>query len=396
MNLTNFVALRYLRSPKSHSVINLISWVALVAIAVPTMALVIILSLHNGLSHTIEGLYNSFDSPLRITSRNAKYFDPKALNLEQHTGIKAYSLTIEDNVLLRHGEREHLATMRGVDSAYARVIPIEQLITHGQYNIQQGDLQQTVVGQGIAYNLGINPSLIQRIDIYSILPDRGSSILPTPIYRTESIIPVGVYTLDQESDNRYMFVPLDYAQQLLGITGKVSSLEILPTEETTPEKLKQELEAEYGTEFQIATRYEQKESIYRAINQEKWIIFLLLIMVLLIASLSLAGSIVILIADKRAQIETLRSMGATTKLLRAIFRSEGILIVCIGATAGLILGVGFSLIQQHFGLVKMATTTLLLDHYPVRVVLSDLVMVVVGVLGLGSIISYITTRSAIK
>lgn len=392
MNLPSFIALRYLRSPKSHSVINLISWVALVALAVPTMALVVILSLHNGLSSTIEGLYNSFDSELRITAKDGKFFGRNTLELGGIDGIDAVSYTIEDNVLLRHDEREHLATIKGVDSLYNRVVPIEELITHGKYDPQLGDLQQAIVGQGIAYYLGINPSLIQSIDVYSILPDAGNSIFPTIIYRSESIIPVGVYTLDEQTDSRYIIVPLEFAQRLLGTSDKVSSAEIKLKEGANIQQIKSHI----GEDFRVETRYEQKASVYKAFNQEKWIIYLLLMMVLLIASLSLAGSIVTLIADKKPQIETLRSMGAATSLIRSIFRVQGMAIVVAGSLTGTILGGILSLLQQHFGFIRMAGSTTIIDAYPVRIEFSDLIIIIGGVWLMGWLISTIAVIATVK
>lgn len=391
-NPAAYIAFRYLRSPKSHSVINMISWVALVALTVPTAALMVILSLHNGLSDTIEKLYNSFDSELRITARDGKYFDPKTIQINSIEGVAAVSYTIEDNVLLRKGEREFLATVKGVDSSYRHVVPIENLISHGTYQPMLGELPQAIVGQGIAYNLGINPSLIQHIDIYSILPDRGASVFQTEIFNQRSITPVGVYALDEQTDSKYIIVPLAFAQDLLGFSGMVSSAEVLLDKGADVEAIKSHIPAEFNAQ----SRYEQKESLYKAINQEKWIIYLLLMMVLVIASLSLAGSIVVLIADKRQQIETLRNMGATTKLVRSIFRIQGFAIVVIGSVVGVVIGTIFSLLQQYYGFISMAGSSMILDAYPVRVVLLDIVVILGGVWLVGWLISTIAVRTAIK
>lgn len=391
-NPAAYIAFRYLRSPKSHSVINMISWVALVALTVPTAALMVILSLHNGLSDTIEKLYNSFDSELRITARDGKYFDPKTIQINSIEGVATVSYTIEDNVLLRKGEREFLATVKGVDSSYRHVVPIENLISHGTYQPMLGELPQAIVGQGIAYNLGINPSLIQHIDIYSILPDRGASVFQTEIFNQRSITPVGVYALDEQTDSKYIIVPLAFAQDLLGFSGMVSSAEVLLDKGADVEAIKSHIPAEFNAQ----SRYEQKESLYKAINQEKWIIYLLLMMVLVIASLSLAGSIVVLIADKRQQIETLRNMGATTKLVRSIFRIQGFAIVVIGSVVGVVIGTIFSLLQQYYGFISMAGSSMILDAYPVRVVLLDIVVILGGVWLVGWLISTIAVRTAIK
>lgn len=392
-----FIAHRYLRSPKSHSVINLISWVALVAIAIPTAALVVILSLHNGLSDTIETLYSSFDPQIKITPTTGKYFDPQTLDLAKDDKvIEAISFTIEDNVLLRNDEREYLATIKGVDESFGKIVEFESLLTHGKYELRRGDLNQAVVGQGVAYNLGVNPSLIQTIDVYAMLPDRSNSIFQSPIYRSESIMPIGVYALDQENDSRYIITPLNFAQELLGVEGRVSSAEIMLAQGVEPQQAKQMIRSQIGEQFKVETRYEQKASLYRSINQEKWIIYLLLMMVLIIASLSLAGSIMILITDKREQINTLRMMGATTAFVRAIFRNQGLIIVALGVVSGVVLGSGFALIQQHFQVIAMPGESSLLSAYPVRVSVMDIIVIGAGILVVGQLLSYVTTRAAIR
>lgn len=395
-NLPLFIALRYLRSPKSHSVINLISWVALVAIAIPTAALVVILSLHNGLSDTIEKLYSSFDPQIKITPATGKYFDPQTLNLTADHNIKAISFTVEDNVLLRNGEREYLATIKGVDDSFGEIVQIQELITHGKYELQRGDLNQAIVGQGVAYNLGVNPSLVRNIDVYAMLPDRSNSIFQSPIYRSAPIMPIGVYALDQENDSRYIITPLLFAQQILGADGKVSAAEIMVAQGADPESVKEEIVAKIGSQFKVETRYEQKATLYRSINQEKWIIYLLLMMVLLIASLSLAGSIMILITDKRNQIQTLRTMGATTSLIRSVFRSQGVIIVAVGVVVGVVLGSGFALGQQYFGFIAMPGESSLVSAYPVRVSVGDIVVISIGILIIGQLLSYVTTKVAIR
>ena len=351
-----FIALRYLRSPKSHSVINLISWVAFVAVAIPTAALVVILSLHNGLSDTIEGMYTAFDSPIRITIVEGQYFDPFLVDVE---GVDKISKNLEQSVLLKLGEREHLAVIKGVDSVFGEVVPIKNLIVNGKYEMTRGDLQQAVVGRGIAYNLGINTSLIQQLDVYSIMPDVGiMSLIPVPTFNMQTIIPVGVFANDEQIDSRYILAPIAFTQSLLGVGKKVSSLEISLKEGFTQDEVAAEIAAKIGDNYRVQTRYQQKESLYRSINQEKWIIYLLLLMVLLIASLSLAGNIVMLVADKQAQIQTLFVMGATPVFVRKIFLLQGVIIVVGGIVVGVLLGVGFSLVQQHYGVVQMGEVSL--------------------------------------
>lgn len=389
-----FIALRYLRSPKSHSVINLISWVAFVAVAIPTAALVVILSLHNGLSDTIEGMYTAFDSPIRITIVEGQYFDPFLVDVE---GVDKISKNLEQSVLLKLGEREHLAVIKGVDSVFGEVVPIKNLIVNGKYEMTRGDLQQAVVGRGIAYNLGINTSLIQQLDVYSIMPDVGiMSLIPVPTFNMQTIIPVGVFANDEQIDSRYILAPIAFTQSLLGVGKKVSSLEISLKEGFTQDEVAAQIAAKIGDNYRVQTRYQQKESLYRSINQEKWIIYLLLLMVLLIASLSLAGNIVMLVADKQAQIQTLFVMGATPVFVRKIFLLQGVIIVVGGIVVGVLLGVGFSLVQQHYGVVQMGGSFSMTMAYPVRVSLWDTVLTISSVGLVGYLICRLTTQYAVS
>lgn len=394
-----FIARRHLFSRKSHSVINLIAVVSVIAVAVPVMALVVILSFHNGLGDFIGRMYSEFDSELRITPREGQLFDGSRLR-EQIAAlpeVAAVSATTEQNVLLTYSDRQWIATMRGVDSAYARVIPIEHRLVHGKYQLTRGDIDQTVIGQGIAYALGVQTALPEPLRIYAIRPGSGNpTFLPTSLYNSARITPVGIYSLDEQTDTRYLFVPLDFAQRLIGSPGKISSLEIRLASGTDPENAKTRIQAVVGDRFDVKTRFEQKETVYRMVTQEKWIIYLLLMFVVLIAALSLVGSVVMLAADKERDREMLLAMGGTPRLLRQIFSWEGSLITLGGVVIGLLLGLGFALLQQQTGIIKMAGDAFLMDAYPVRIAPLDLLAITLGVLLLGTLVSRLTATGLIK
>lgn len=394
-----FIARRHLFSRKSHSVINLIAGVSVVAVAVPVMALVTILSFHNGLGEFIGKMYSEFDSELRVTPRQGLLFNAAELRgkIVALPEVAAVSTTAEQNVLLTYSDRQWIAAMRGVDSAYADVVPIGQRMVQGKYRLRHGDLNEAVIGQGVAYALGVQTALPEPLQVYAIRPGSGSpSFLPTGLYKTARVRPAGIYALDEQTDSRYIFVPLEFARRLMGAGDKVSSLEIRLRDGVSPEAGKRAVAAAAGAYFDVKTRFEQKETVYRMVAQEKWIIYLLLMFVVLIAALSLVGSVVMLAADKERDREMLLAMGGTPGLLRRIFAWEGTLITACGVAAGLLLGVGFAVLQQQAGIIKMAGDAFLMDAYPVRIEPSDLIVVAVGVLLLGTAVSALTAAGLIK
>ena len=394
-----FIARRHLFSRKSHSVINLIAGVSVVAVAVPVMALVVILSFHNGLGDFIGKMYSEFDSQLRVTPRQGQSFDGRRIqeSIAALSEVEAVSATAEQNVLIAYSDRQWIASMRGVDSAYTHVVPIERRMVQGKYRLRHGNLDEAVIGQGVAYALGVQTALPEPLKLYAIRPGSGNpSFLPTGLYHTARIRPAGIYALDEQTDSRYIFVPLEFAQRLAGAGGKVSSLEIRLKDGVPEEAGKRAVSDVAGPGFDVKTRFEQKETVYRMVAQEKWVIYLLLMFVVLIAALSLVGSVVMLAADKERDRGMLLAMGGTPQLLRRIFTWEGTLVTVGGVSAGLLLGIGFAILQQRAGIIKMAGDAFLMDAYPVRIELFDLLAVAGGVLLLGTAVSARPAAGLIK
>lgn len=400
--LSFFIARSHLLSRKSHTVVNIISAVSVLAVAVPVMAMVVILSFHNGLSSFIEQMYSKFDSELRIAAIDSRDFDatPQLMqDISAVDGVGLTSLALEQNVLLTYNDRQWIATLRGVDSMYRHVVPIEEQIVQGQYLLDRGDLPQGIIGQGIAYSLGVNPVLLDPITIYAIRPGNGgrTSFLPMGLYTTANIQPGAIYALDQQTDSRYMLASIAFTRSLLESSpNRVSSIEIRLAPRADVSKVKAGLALSLGSGFKIETRLEQKGTIYRMVEQEKWVIYLLLLFVVIIAALSLVGSVVMLITDKSRDRQILEAMGADRRLLRRIFTTEGVLITILGVAIGLLLGVAIALGQQQSGLIKMAGEAFLMEAYPVKILLSDIAVIALGVTAIGTLISYATTSSMIR
>lgn len=383
MRLPLFFAKRYLFSRKSHTVINLISGVSSFTVAIPVMAMVVLLSVFNGFDSLIRSMYRHFDPDIEVTALQGKVFDRERVDAEairalpEVTGV---SMVLEESALFQYRERQILGKMKGVDSAFSQVVPIEDMVTRGDYALKFGDIDQALVGQGVSYALSVNPMLTEPLWVY--MPRRGKPVmhLPLDMYWKKEIFPSGVFSLDGETDSEYVLVPLDFAQKILEYDdNRISALAIGLEEKADPNRMRAEIERITGEEFNVKTRYQQKEELYRLMQVEKWGIYFIILLVLLIASFSVIGSLIMIIVDKKKDIQTLVTLGADTGLVRRIFIREGFLISGIGMGAGLLLGVLICFLQQQFGWVKLAGNSFLVDAYPVEMRWTDLAGIIVSV-----------------
>lgn len=393
-----FFARRYLFSKKSHSVINIVSGVSAFSVAIPVMAMVILLSVFNGFEGLIKSMYRSFDPDIRITPVRGKVFPIDSLPRERFLaidGVRDAAYALEDNAVFEYRDRQAFGTMCGVDSLYRQVVPLDSLRTEGVFQLQFGDFPEAYVGQGMAYALGIRVNLNSPISVYVPRRGRVSPLLPYSFYKKQNIFPSGVFALEAEVDGKYVIVPLHFAQELLDYPGQASSVAIRLEANASPQRVQQQIGQWLGDNYKIQSRYQQKESFYRIMMYEKWGIYFIILLVLVIASFSLIGSLVMLIIEKRKDSQTLVTMGADTKLLRKIFVAEGMLIYLIGAGGGLLLGVALALAQQHFGFLKLSGETFLIDAYPVEVHPSDLAWVIVTFVTVSYLISVLTVRAMI-
>jgi lipoprotein-releasing system permease protein len=392
--LPAWFARRFLFSPKSHSVINIISRVSMVAVGVPVAAMVILVSVFNGIDRLVRGLYNNFDPDLLITPIEGKVFAPDSLDVQSILaleGVAATSFMLEESALVEYRGRQATATLRGVDTTFHNVVPVENMIAVGRW-----DADAATVGQGVAYSMGMSLVLTDGIKFY--VPRRGSysSLLPINSFSTAEIPVEGVFALDAETDGQYVLVPLRFAQRLFDYEGRVSALMIRFAEGAPTGRLQKEVTAIAGGNFKVLTRYQQKTSMYRIMQYEKWGVFFIGLLVLVIASFSIVGSLLMLIIDKRAGIRTLGAMGAPLRMVRGIFIHQGMMIGLAGAVGGLVLGVVVCGVQQIWGVVPMPAATFLVDSYPVLMKPLDIAAICAAFVGVIYIITIFTVRGAIN
>ena len=387
MKLSLYIAKRYLFAKKSRNAINVISAVSVAGVAVGTMALITILSVFNGLETLVSSIFNTFDPDLKITPAEGKTFIPDISQLKMLAnvdGVACYSLTLEENVLLKYGERQFIATIKGVDDNYCDVTNIDSSMWEGEFLLRsENGRQWAIPGIGIAQYLGIRINFIDPLFIYVPRRTGSSNLNPEDAFSRRFIFPSGIFQIEQEYDSKYIYVPIDFARELIENDDGVSAIEIKFNMAADVSGIQKSVKKIYTKDFVVQNRFEQQEIFYKVMRSERLAIFFILTLILIIASFNIMGSLTMLIIEKERDIEILKSLGADNNLIRRIFIFEGWLISIIGAAGGILLGFILCWLQQTYGILKFQSDTLIIDTYPVVMKLKDFIIVPATVLLIG-------------
>ena len=393
MRLAGFIAKRYLFAKKSHNVINIISAISAIGMAIGTAALIIILSVYNGFDSLIRSMMSNVEPDLLITPATGKTFVPDDSTYDwiyDQASVKNMCCVLEEQVFIHYDGKQSLAKAKGVDWVYEDESPLHDHIRDGEFKLHRGDIPLAVVGAGLAYEMGISPRFLAPIEIY--FPTRTGKIsLANPAASIESIrvFPSGLFSVNNDVDAELMIIPIEKMRELLEYDDEISAVEIRLVEGTPKEELKRlqkVIGTRLGADFKVKDRFQQNESLYKMMKYEKAAIFMILIFVIIIIAFNIFGSLSMLIIDKKGDIQTLRSLGAQEGLIRRIFVLEGWLISLTGLAGGLILGVGFSALQQTFGIIKMPGH-FIVQAYPIILSWSDILLTTVGVATIGYLIA---------
>ena len=402
MHLPLFIARRYLFAKKSHNVINIISAISAVGMAIGTAALIIILSIYNGFDELVKSTLSNVEPDILITPAKGKVFIPEGEafdRIKANPMIGEYDLILQENVFVDYDGHQGIAKAKGVDSAFEAESPLAEHITNGEFSLHKGQLPQMVVGAGLAYKMGMNPAFLASAELYFPIRDRNFSLAnPAASIETVRMRPSGIFSVNQQIDNDLIILPIEQMRKLLGYEEEVSGVELRLVEGSTAKDLRsaiKHIQKELGPGFKVLDRFRQNTSLYKMMRYEKAAIFLILIFVIIIIALNIFGSITMLIIEKKDDIETYRSLGATDQMLRRTFTLEGWLISLLGLAAGLVVGIGFSLAQQHFGFIKMPGS-FLVNAYPVILQWQDVLATIAGVALIGYIIALLPVRRNIR
>jgi ABC-type lipoprotein release transport system permease subunit len=385
MNLVRFIAKRYLFSKKNTNAINIISAISVLIFTVGTAVMIIILSFLNGLEGLVKGMDDSFDPDIKIEARFAKTFKADSIRdlIQYVSGITKISNTLEDNVVVRYGDAQEIAKIKGVDPAFKSVTNVDTFIVYGDYGLQKNGNEFAVFGSAISASLNINLESIQT-KATLFVPKKGvtyNQLNPDASLNLQYVIPSGVIALNDDGDKDLIIASLPLVQTLFDVPGKVSGLEVKVDEDEIAETY-ESLKSILGDDFLVRNRSEQNEAAYKVFKTEKWATFAILTLVVLIAAFNTIGALTMLVLEKKKDIQILRSMGAPANTIRNIFLSEGMLITWVGIIVGLIIGLGFVWVQDVYGIVPLEGS--FVEYFPVRLNPLDLVGVVfvISLLGL--------------
>lgn len=400
MDCALYIARRYLFSKKSHNAINIISAISVCGVALATLALVCTLSVFNGFHDLISGFFTHFDPDLKVEAVRGKSFTPDSAvvaSIRALPGVEVVSLTLEDNAMAKYQEQQTMVTIKGVDDYFQELTHVEEILYGSpEFKLYDEIADYGIMGIQLMYILGTGVQPYDPIEVYA--PRRGTKVnLGNPMgsFRREPLFSPGTVLNinDARYASSYILTSLDYARRLFGLDGQVSAIEIGVSPEGDVEKVKKRIAEMVGADYTVKDRYEQQASTFKVVEIEKFVTYLFLCFILMVACFNIISSVSMLILDKQANAATLKSLGATNSLVARIFIYEGNLIALIGALVGLALGVVLCLLQQEFGLIGLgAEGQFVVDAYPVRLKVTDLVVVLVSVVAVSAVSVWLPIR----
>ena len=384
-----FIAFRYLFAKKSHNVINVISAISAAGMAVGTAAIIIIMSVYNGFDRIIENNLSDMTPDVLVSPREGRRFVPKPgmlSALKDFPGVESVSCVLEDNVFLTYDGRQGVAAAKGVDSVYERTSALGDYVVTGDFALHRGDLPLAAVGTGLASQLGINPRFLERMTLF--FPETGEEQLGE--VNSVRLSPSCLFSVSSSLDASLIVLPIEAMRELLGSDDAVSGIEMRFSTPPGAGQLR-EIRALVGEDCSVKDRYMQNDSIYKMMRYEKLAIFLILFFVVVIIAFNIFGSLSMLMTEKKPDIAVLGAIGASDRLVRRIFLLEGWLISLVGMAVGVVFGVGLTLLQQHFGLLKMPGG-FFIQSYPVELQLADVLLAAAGVAAIGFVVASVSSR----
>ena len=340
MNLPFYIAKRYLVAKKSQNAINVISWISVSSVAIGSFALVVVLSAFNGLEGLVESLFESFDSDIRIEAAKGKTFSASTVNFEEiktTEGVANYSQVLKEVCGVRYRKQQTIVQLKGVEESFLNMAQLDSAMVDGQLVLQKNGINYAICGYGIASQLGLffSKGASENLTIYAPKRDQVSTVNPMNSVYRKMIAPSGIFYLSPEYDNKYILVPLGFVQNLLEYKDEISAIEISVDGKADVEQVSRSLATKLGENFTVKSRFQFNEIMYKTSKTEKWVTFLILVFILIIAAFNILSSLSMLIIEKKKDIATLKSLGAKDSLIRSIFFLEGMLINLLGAVSGM-------------------------------------------------------------
>lgn len=398
-SVSSWMANRYLFAKNKTSFISIISWLSLIGTAIGLASLIIIMSVFNGLEDLNMSLFNIYDADLTISPVRGKsvvkdtYIVQK---LHQQPAIAYFYESLEENVLVKYAGEQTIGKLKGVDDRFLKNVNFKNAIIEGQAGLWVDSIPQAILGVGIQQKLLINlDNFLEPIELLYPKGNTNINQLGQGAINSAYVQPSSVFSIESSYDN-YIFVPISVCQKLFEKPHKLSAIEIQLKDKNDIENVQLQLQNTWGKNYKIETRQQKHAAILRAIKIEKLFVFIALVAITCIIALNLYFAISMMIIEKKEDIQTLKTIGFTSDSIRNIFANQGFIITFWGVVFGLILGIGLSFLQQKYGFVKMGTTSSLVDYYPVRLAVMDVVFGAISIFCVGLLASFLPAQNAKK
>lgn len=392
-------AWRYFKAKKSTNAINIISWISIVAIIIGTAALILVLSVFNGFEGLVKSLYSSFYTDLKISPATGKHITVTNEQLQKMKGLKGiknFSLVVEEKALLQNGEYQSVVYMKGVDDNYRYVSGVANHLVKGNYDLGTIDAPNIIIGAGVENAIHIQADRnLFTLKIY--LPRKSSSeqINLLEDISADTINSAGTFLIQQDFDNKYGITNIGFLKRALGLDpDQYSNIEIALNNSSDADEVKKELENIFGTNYLIQNKFEQNQSLYSVMNLERWVIYAVLSLILVVAAFNMIGALTMLVLEKQKDVSVLHALGGNRSFIQKIFLSEGMLIAIIGGGVGMLLALLIAWMQLTFHLIPLQGGSFLIDYFPVKLRLTDFLLVGATVFVIALIASWIPARKA--
>jgi lipoprotein-releasing system permease protein len=399
VNLSFLIAKKYFFSKKKKSFINFISIISMLGIGIGTMALVIVLSVFNGLEELNRKIFKSFDADIKISPKSGKGFLLDKTKIAQIKAIKdVWYVTevIQDNALVKYQNSQMVVTLKGVDETFQAYSPLKKSLVEGDFVLSKDSVDYAFIGGNVYAALNISlQNIIEPIEIWYPRNRKSISLNPEDDINREILNISGVYSLEQLHDD-FIYVPLEVAKRLTEYGDKRSAIEIQAKPNADISQIQVSVKSILDENFLVQNQDEQNASLFRAIKIEKLFIFIALMFIICIASFNIFFSLTMLVIDKQQDLKTLFAMGADEGLVKRIFYSEGALVSFIGAIVGLVLGGLICYLQERYGIVKIGIESSFIDAYPVKMQLSDFLFTAISIIVITLLASYLPAKRAAK
>lgn len=400
MNL--LFAWRYFTGKKKANAINIIAWVTTGVIAFATCCQVLVLSVFNGFEDLVKSLYSSFYSDVRIVPSQGKTFSFSAADFKKlHAvpGISMVSGIAEEKALLKNEDAQSVVQIKGVDSNYKHMSGVPADVIRGVFNTGTPDEPGLIMGAGVQNAIGVylgNP--LSSANLTVILPKKTENISdPLQSLSEGNVIPQGVFAIQQDFDNKYVFSDIGFVRRQMGIgSNEFSAVEIKLINPNLTNKVIKELQRYLPKSLKVQSKYQQNSNLYNTMRMEKWAIYAVLTLILVIAAFNMISSLTMLVLEKQQDISILRSMGSDESMIRRIFLSEGILLAGVGAGIGILLATIICLLQLKFKLIKLQGGSFVIDYFPVKLIATDFLMVAGTILLIAIVSSWSPAAKAAK